>query len=50
MSKLKLGWPALRRFFLLLLGWTIFASKNSRSINLLWLLALQDMVELDSWS
>jgi hypothetical protein len=40
----------IKAFFLLLLGWTIFASKNNRSINMLWLLALQDMDELDSWS
>jgi len=33
-----------------LLGWTIFAGKNSININLLWLLALQDMDELGSWS
>ena len=35
---------------LLTSGWTIFAGKNSKNINLLWLLALQDMDELDSWS
>ena len=35
---------------LLLLGWTIFSGKNSKNINLLWLLALQDMDELDKWS
>jgi len=37
-------------FLLLLLGWTIFPGKNNKNINLLWLLALQDMDELDSWS
>ena len=35
---------------LLLLGWTIFSDKNKKNINLLWLLALQDIDELDSWS
>jgi len=35
---------------LLLLGWTIFPDKNIKNINMLWLLALQDMDELDSWS
>jgi hypothetical protein len=39
-----------KAFLLLLLGWTIFSAKNSKNINLLWLLALQDMDELDSWS
>jgi len=35
---------------LLLLGWTTFFGKNSKTINLLWLLTLQDMDELDNWS
>ena len=39
-----------KAFLLLLLGWTIFSAKNSKNINLLWLLALQDMDELGSWS
>jgi len=39
-----------KAFLLLLLGWTIFSGKNSKNINLLWLLALQDMDELDNWS
>jgi len=40
----------IKAFLLLLLGWTIFSGKNSKNINLLWLLALQDMNELDNWS
>ena len=40
----------IKAFLLLLLGWTIFFDKNSKNINLLWLLALQDMDELDNWS
>jgi len=40
----------IKAFLLLLLGWTIFSGKNSKNINLLWLLALQDMDELDNWS
>ena len=40
----------IKAFLLLLLGWNIFSGKNSKNINLLWLLALQDMDELDSWS
>jgi len=37
----------IKAFLLLLLGYTIFAGKNSISINLLWLRALQDM---DEWA
>ena len=33
-------------FMLILHGWTIFAGKNSRSINLLWLRVLQDIDDL----
>jgi len=40
----------IKAFMLLFLGWTIFSGKNNKNINLLWLLALQDMDELDSWS
>lgn len=40
----------IKAFLLLLLGWTIFSGKNSKNINHLWLLAMQDMDELDSWS
>ncbi|XP_039683068.1 protein MAIN-LIKE 1-like [Medicago truncatula] len=40
----------IKAFMLLLIGWTIFSGKNSKNINLFWLLALQDMDELDSWS
>jgi len=40
----------IKAFLLILLGWTIFSAKNSKNINLLSLLALQDMDELDSWS
>jgi len=31
----------IKAFLLLLLGWNIFPGKNSKNINLLWLLALQ---------
>jgi len=31
----------IKAFLLLLIGYTIFAGKNSRSVNLLWLLELQ---------
>jgi len=39
----------IKALLLLLLGWTIFSGKNNKNINLLWLLALQDVDELDSW-
>jgi hypothetical protein len=39
----------IKAFLLLLLGWAIFSDKNRKNINLLWLLALQDMDELDNW-
>jgi len=44
MGKVRL--TCIKAFLLLLLGWTLFAGKNRRTINLLWLLALQDMDEL----
>ena len=48
MSRIR---PAcVKPFLLLLLGYTLFAGKNSKTINLLWLLALQDIDELGSWS
>ena len=47
-GQVRLAW--IKAFLLLLLGWTIFSGKNSKNINLLWLLALQGMDELDSWS
>jgi hypothetical protein len=37
-------------FLLLLLGYTIFVGKNNTSVNLLWLLALQDLDRLGDWS
>jgi len=40
----------IKAFLLLLLGYTIFADKNSITIKMLWMLALQDMDKLVSWS
>jgi len=37
-------------FLLLLLGWTLFAGKNNKSINLLRLRALQDIDDLSDWA
>ena len=45
----RVGLACIKAFMLLLLGWTIFSGKNNKNINLLWLLALQDMDELESW-
>jgi len=42
-----LGPPVLKRFLLLLLGYALFASKT---VNLMWLLALQNLDELGEWS
>jgi len=39
-----------KAILLLLLRYTLFASKTSKIVNLLWLLALQDLDELDEWS
>ncbi|RHN49885.1 putative protein-serine/threonine phosphatase [Medicago truncatula] len=39
-----------KAFLLLLLGYTLFAGKNSKTINLLWLLAIQNLDELGEWS
>jgi len=35
---------------LLLLGYTLFAGKNNKTINLLWLLAIRNLDELGEWS
>jgi hypothetical protein len=39
-----------KEFLLLLLSYTIFAGKNSITVNLLWLLALQDLDRVGDWS
>jgi len=39
-----------KAFLLLLFGCTLFIGKNSKIVNLLWLLALQDLEELGDWS
>jgi len=39
-----------KAFSLLILGYTLFVGKNSKTVNLLWLLALQDLDMLDGWS
>ena len=37
-------------FLLLLLGYTLFAGKNSKTSNLLWMLAIRDLAEIGTWS
>jgi len=39
-----------KAFLLLLVGYTLFVGKNNKTINLLWLLAIQNLDELDQWS
>jgi hypothetical protein len=39
-----------KAFLLLLLSYTLFARKNSNTVNLLWLLAIQNLDELGEWS
>jgi len=39
-----------KAFLLFLLGYTLFTGKNSKTINLLWLLAIQNLDELGEWS
>jgi hypothetical protein len=40
----------LKAFLLLILGYTLFAGKNNKTVNLIWLLALQDLDMLGDWS
>jgi len=35
---------------LLLLGYTLFASKNNKTINLLWMLAIRDLANIGPWA
>ena len=37
-------------FLLLLLDYTLFAGKNSKTINLLWMLAIRDLANIGTWS
>jgi len=39
-----------KAFLLLLLGYTIFVSKNNKTINLLWMLAIRDLANIGTWS
>jgi len=39
-----------KMFLLLLLGYTLFAGKNSKTINLLCMLAIRDLANIGMWS
>jgi len=39
-----------KAFLLLLLGYTFFAGKNSKTINLFWMLAIRDLDDIGTWS
>jgi len=39
-----------KAFLLLLLGYTLFAGKNNKTINLLWMLAIWHLAEIGTWS
>jgi hypothetical protein len=39
-----------KAFLLLLLGYTLFASKNSKTVSLLWMLAIRDLDHICTWS
>ena len=39
-----------KAFLFLFLGYTLFAGKNSKTVNLLLMLAIQNLDELDEWS
>jgi len=40
----------IKAFLLLLVGYTIFANKNNRNVNLIWLTEFQDFDTLGEWS
>jgi len=37
-------------FLLLLLGYTLFAGKNNKTINLMWMLAIRDLANIGTWA
>jgi len=39
-----------KAFLLLLLGYTLFAGKNNKTINLLWMLATRDLANMGTWA
>jgi len=39
-----------KAFLLFLLGYTLFAGKNSKTISLLWMVAIRDLPNIDTWS
>jgi len=39
-----------KAFLMLLLGYTLFAGKNIKTINILWMLAIRNIDDLGTWS
>jgi len=39
-----------KAFLLLLLGYTLFVGKNNKTINLVWMLAIQNLDDIGTWS
>ncbi|XP_024639944.1 protein MAINTENANCE OF MERISTEMS-like [Medicago truncatula] len=39
-----------KAFLLLLVGYMLFANKNNKTISLLWMLAIRDLANIDTWS
>jgi len=39
-----------KAFLLLLLGYTLFTGKNNKTISLLWMVAIQDLPNIGTWS
>jgi len=48
LSRIRLA--CVKTFLLLLLGYTIFVGKNSKTINLMWMLVIRDLTEIGMWS
>jgi len=48
LSRIRLA--CVNAFLLLLLGYTLFASKNSKTINTMWMLAIRDLDDIGTWS
>jgi len=46
----RVRFACVKVFLLLLFGYTLFAGKNSKTINLLWMLVIRNLDELGEWS
>jgi len=47
LSRIRL--VCVKAFLLLLLGYTLFAGKKSKTINLLWMLAIRNLDDIGTW-